>query len=83
MAPVSNESATSFQQELSQIQRKLITSLFHIAEVLLPEINDPVMDYRSQEALQSAAVDLAIAIENIRNLKRLLDRPNATEGGRY
>ena len=74
MATLNEESATYFLQDLSQVHRKLMTSLSHVADVLVSEINDSGIDNRKQQALQSAAVDLAMAIENIRTLKKMRDK---------
>jgi hypothetical protein len=69
MANQDEESAGYFLQDLSKVHRKLLTSLYHIADVLVSEIKDSRTDHSKQQELQSAAADLAAAIENIRTLK--------------
>lgn len=79
MANLDEESGGYFLQDLSQVHRKLLTSLYHIADVLVSEIKDSRTDHSKQQALQSAAADLAAAIENIRTLKSLRDMILADE----
>jgi len=79
MANLHEQSGGYFLQDLSQVHRKLMTSLYHIADVLVSEIEDSQTDHSKQQALQSAAADLAAAIENIRTLKKLRDKILADE----
>ncbi|MFN8008441.1 MAG: hypothetical protein U0V70_15750 [Terriglobia bacterium] len=60
--------------ELTAVHRKLMTSLSYVTDVLVSEIAGSESDPNKQQALQSAAADLAIAIEDIRALKRLRER---------
>src|SRR3990172_5301771 len=73
MANLHEHSGGYCLQDLSQVHRKLLTSLYHIAAVLVSEIEDSGTDHSKQQALQSAAADLAAAIETIRTLEKLLD----------
>ena len=74
MATLNEESGGYFQQDLSQIHRKLMTSLSHVADVLVSEITESGKDSEKQQALQSASADLAVAIEDIRTLKKLCEK---------
>ena len=78
MANLDEKSGGYFLQDLPQVHRKLLASLYHIADVLVSEIKDSRIDH-SKQVLQSAAADLAEAIESIRTLKQLRDKILADE----
>jgi GGDEF domain-containing protein len=79
MADLPEESGGYFSQNLSHVHRKLMTSLYHVADVLVSEIKDSRTDHFKQQALQSAAADLAEAIEDVRTLEKLRDKILADE----
>jgi len=58
MANLDEEFDGYFSQNLSHVHRKLMTSLYHVADVLVSEIKDSRTDHSKQQALQSAAADL-------------------------
>ena len=79
MVTLFEESDSYFPQDLSEVHRKLMTSLFHVTDVLVWEISDSESDNDKQQALQLAAVDLATAIEDIRTLEKLREKAFADE----
>jgi hypothetical protein len=81
MATLNEKSSPYYQQDLSQLHRRLMTSLSHVADVPVSEINGSGIDNGKQQALQSAAVDLAMAIEDIWILNKFLNKTIANESG--